>query len=208
MPDPRPDHWEGVYGAKSADGVSWFEREPATSLEMIAATGLGPDAALIDVGGGASTLVDRLLAEGYRHVTVLDVSGRALAIAKARLGPIADAVDWLVADITAWTPPPNAFEVWHDRAVFHFMVTEADRKAYVRALTRSLRSGGYAIIATFALTGPERCSGLAVQRYCPETLQAALGSGFTLIDAEPQTHTTPTGTSQDFVWCLFRKTAE
>lgn len=208
MSDTTKAHWQQVYAAKAADSVSWFQNEPAASLAMLAATGLGPEAAIIDVGGGASCLVDRLLDRGFRTITVLDVSSEALAAAQARLGGRSGGVEWLVADITAWTPPPAAFDLWHDRAVLHFLVRDTDRAAYVRAMARGLKPGGYAILAPFALTGPERCSGLPVQRYSPEMLRALVGSGFELIGARPETHRTPGGAAQDFVWCLFRKRAE
>jgi ubiquinone/menaquinone biosynthesis C-methylase UbiE len=208
MTDTTQAHWQQVHAAKPADTVSWFQSEPTPSLAMITATGLGPEAAVIDVGGGASCLVDRLLDRGIRRITVLDVSNEALDIARARLGDRAGLVAWQVADITAWTPPPAAFDLWHDRAVLHFLVRGVDRRAYVRAMSRGLKPGGYAILAPFSLTGPERCSGLLVQRYSPEILRALVGPGFELIEARPETHRTPGGAAQDFVWCLFRKGAE
>ena len=215
---PRPEerqmsnasklHWEQVYTTKDADAVSWFQQEPTPSLDMIAAAGVGPDAAIVDIGGGASLLVDRLLDRGFTKLTVLDVSEHALALTKARLGSRAASVAWAVRDATSWEPPPGAFTLWHDRAVFHFLVDEADRHGYLRALDRGLTPGGFAIFATFALSGPERCSGLPVQRYSAATLQATLGAGYELIKATPETHMTPAGNRQDFIWCLFRKTAE
>ncbi len=201
-------HWEQVYGSKASDTVSWFQAEPSPSLAMIAQAGVNPDAAVIDVGAGASALVDHLLDSGFRHVSVLDVSSQALAETKARLGERAALVDWLVEDITAWRPPAAAFDLWHDRAVFHFLIDAADRQVYLRALERALRPGGHVILATFALDGPERCSGLPVQRYSPQMLEAVLGPHFELIDARPETHRTPGGASQNFVWCLFRRTAD
>jgi SAM-dependent methyltransferase len=208
MSDTSRQHWERTYARRPADEVSWFQREPAPSLAMIAATGVGRDAAILDVGGGASSLVDHLLHRGYGRVTVLDVSGGALEIARARLGASARGVDWRVEDITRWSPPEHGFDVWHDRAVFHFLVEAADRDAYLRALDRGLRPGGHLILATFAPTGPERCSGLPVQRYSPEALQAVLGPGYRLVESRPEAHVTPAGVSQDFTWCRFGKATD
>lgn len=199
------EHWETVYGSKPSDAVSWFQSEPAPSLAMIAKAGVGPDAAVVDVGGGASTLVDHLLDQGFGRLSVLDVSGQALAVAKTRLGERAGRIAWLVQDITVWSPPPDSIDLWHDRAVFHFLVEPAAREAYLRALRQGLKAGGHAILATFALDGPERCSGLPVQRYSPESLAVALGPQFELIDARSETHHTPWGAVQSFTWTLFRK---
>lgn len=208
MSNPSRHHWEQVHTTKAADAVSWFQREPTRSLDMIAAAGVGPDAAIVDIGGGASLLVDRLLDRGFTKLTVLDVSEHALASTKARLGSRAASVAWVVRDATSWEPPPGAFTLWHDRAVFHFLVDEADRHGYLRALDRGLTPGGFAVFATFALSGPERCSGLPVRRYSAATLQATLGAGHELIKTTPETHTTPAGNRQDFLWCLFRKAAD
>ena len=207
MPDATQGHWDRVYAGATPEAASWFQRQPAPSLQMIATTGLGPDATVIDVGGGSSSLVDHLLDRGFRRITVLDVSAQAVAAAKSRLGPRAGAIDWQIADITAWAPPTAAYDLWHDRAAFHFLVREKDRQAYLRALNRALRTRGYVILATFALTGPARCSGLPVQRYSADTLAHALGAGFQLIDVNSETHVTPGGAPQDFSWCLFRKSA-
>jgi SAM-dependent methyltransferase len=203
--NPSKHHWEQVYTTKATDAVSWFQQEPIPSLDMIAAAGVAADAAIVDVGGGASLLVDRLLDRGFTKLTVLDVSEHALALAKARLGSRAASVAWVVEDVTSWEPPSAAFTLWHDRAVFHFLVDEADRHGYLRALDRGLTPGGFAIFATFALSGPERCSGLPVRRYSAATLQAALGAGYELVKTIPETHMTPSGNRQDFLWCLFRK---
>lgn len=208
MSDEARRHWEAVYAARDPEALSWFQAEPAPSLAMIAATGLTPAARVIDVGAGASLLADRLLDRGFARVTVLDVSSQALATTETRLGDRAAAVERVAADVTAWTPPTGAFDLWHDRAVFHFLVEDAGRRGYVRALTSALKPGGYAILATFSLTGPDRCSGLPVQGYSPATLQAALGPDFQFIEARPETHRTPGGATQDFVWCLFRKSTD
>jgi ubiquinone/menaquinone biosynthesis C-methylase UbiE len=207
MPDDRRAHWDRVYTTKRADEVSWFQAEPTPSLAMIAAAGLGPDDPIIDVGGGASVLVDRLLDDGYRNLTVLDVSEAALAAARARLGARATQVAWIAADVATWQPPADAFALWHDRAVFHFLTAAADRAGYLGALARGLRPGGHLVLATFALSGPEKCSGLPVQRYSGETLQAALGPRYRLLREAAQPHVTPAGNRQDFTWCLFRKRA-
>jgi SAM-dependent methyltransferase len=183
-------HWEQIYAAGDADSVSWFQKDPTPSLDLIVTAGVAPDAAILDVGGGASLLVDRLLDRGFSSLSVLDVSGQALAMAKARLGPRAASVRWVEADATAWEPPAGEFTLWHDRAVFHFLTEAADRDAYLRSLD-----------------GPERCSGLAVQRYSAATLQATLGPAFELIKATSETHLTPTGAHQAFVWGLFAKLA-
>jgi len=207
MSDDRRSHWDRVYATRPASQVSWFQGSPAPSLEMIAAAGVAPTDSVLDVGGGVSLLVDRLLDKGFQRISVLDVSGEALAASQARLGPRADLVNWLVEDVTRWSPTTDAFDLWHDRAAFHFLVGEADRQAYVRALTQGLRRGGHAVLATFALSGPDRCSGLPVQRYSPEALRAALGAGFELVEARAEAHRTPNGVTQDFVWGLFRKAA-
>ncbi|MFC5505047.1 class I SAM-dependent methyltransferase [Bosea massiliensis] len=173
---------------------------------MIAQTGLSTDDPIVDIGGGASVLIDRLLDRGHSAVTVLDIADAGLAVARKRLGERAALVSWIAQDVTAWQPPKDAFSIWHDRAVFHFLVEDADRVAYVRTLDRGVSVGGYVILAPFALSGPERCSGLPVRRYSAELLQAELGPRYRLIDQKLQTHVTPVGNRQDFIWCLFRKT--
>ena len=185
--------------------MSWFQSEPARSLALIDAAGIGPDDPIVDVGGGASLLVDRLLDRGFRHLTVIDIAQTGLAVAQARLGPRQARVTWLVQDVTSWQPPAEGFALWHDRAVFHFLVDEKDRQGYVRALDRGLKPGGFAIFASFALTGPEKCSGLPVQRYSAEALQAVLGPAYRLLDHQIEHHVTPAGGSQDFLRCLFGK---
>lgn len=207
MSSPREDHWNRVYATRAATEVSWFQDEPAASLALIATAGIGRDDAIVDVGGGASLLADRLLDRGHSDITVLDIAETGLAVVRARLGAKGAGVAWTVQDVTAWQPPPGRFRLWHDRAVFHFLVDEADRRGYLRALDRGLQAGGFVILASFAPTGPERCSGLPVQRYSAETMQAVLGPGFQLLDERPQTHLTPAGGRQDFTWCLFRKIA-
>lgn len=200
----RKDHWEEVYRTKSADEVSWFQPSPTISLELIRGSGLPRDAALIDVGGGASRLVDALLDEGYSDLTVLDIAGSALARSRERLGSRAAAVEWLEADATT-VALPKRYDLWHDRAVFHFLTSAEDRAAYLERLGRHLAPGGCVIVATFALDGPESCSGLPVQRYSQETLTQTLDSGLALEAVVPEVHTTPAGKTQSFVYCRFRR---
>src|SRR5579872_1734469 len=198
------EHWDSAYTTKPETGVSWFQAEPALSLHLIRDAAPRSDTAIIDIGGGASRIADRLVADGYSDLTVLDISPVALSRTKARLGSRADGVNWIVADITAWHPH-RTWDVWHDRAVFHFLIQTEAQDAYLRALAEATREGSAIIIATFALTGPERCSGLPVHRYSVETLAARLGSGFNLYDTATERHDTPFGTVQDFVYAAFRR---
>ncbi len=199
----RSDHWQTVYGTKSPTEVSWFEEEPRVSLDLIARVA-GPGASIIDVGGGASRLADRLLDRGFSDLTVLDIAEGALAASRARLGDRAAAVSWVVADITRWQPP-RGYDVWHDRAVFHFLVEPGERLAYLESLRTGLKDGGHAIIGTFAPDGPEKCSGLPVQRYDARTLGAELGQGFSLVESLRHGHGTPWGSVQNFQFAVFRK---
>lgn len=201
----KKTHWETVYETKPADSVSWFQPHAEKSLEIIQATGQNKHAALIDVGGGASTLVDDLLNLGYNNLSVLDLSAAALKVAQDRLGAKAATVNWLVGDITTVSLPANAYDIWHDRAVFHFLTEEADRRAYVAQVMRSVRPNGHIIIATFAEDGPEKCSGLPVMRYSPEALHQEFDRGFQLVSQDKETHHTPFGTDQQFIYCYCRK---
>lgn len=198
------EHWESVYEHKGPSQVSWYRAHLEHSLRFIERAGLGRDAAIIDVGGGASTLVDDLLARGYLDVTVLDISAKAMESAKARLGDRAEAVKWLVADITQAEPRTNAYDFWHDRAVFHFLRDEEDRRRYVSAVKRSLKPGGHILVATFGPEGPTRCSGLDVVRYGPEELHAEFGSAFQKVGSLTEVHSTPWGAEQQFVYCYCR----
>lgn len=198
------EHWESVYERKAPSEVSWYRAHLEHSLRFIEGAGLGHDAAIIDVGGGASTLVDDLLARGYRNLSVLDVSPTALDSAKARLGDRAAAVHWLAADITQAELSPNAYDFWHDRAVFHFLRAEEDRRRYVAAARRSLKPGGHILVATFGPEGPTRCSGLEVARYGPEDLHAELGDPFQKVASLTEVHATPWGAEQQFVYCHCR----
>ncbi len=197
-------HWETVYGAKAPDAVSWFQPHAERSLRLVQATGVSTSAAILDVGGGASTLVDDLLALGYVDLTVLDLSAAALAAARSRLGARATAVRWLVADITAVTLDEASVDVWHDRAVFHFLTSAVQRAAYMRTLRHTVKPGGHVIVATFAEDGPEKCSGLPVMRYSATALHAEFGSAFALVTKERESHTTPFGTVQQFTYCYCR----
>lgn len=202
---PSKSHWETVYSTKPTDTVSWFQPHADRSLELIHATGLGKDAAIIDVGGGASVLVDDLLAEGYSDLTVLDLSGAALQAAQRRLGAKAELVRWIEADITAVDLPPKRYDIWHDRAVFHFLTTPEEREAYVQTVFRSVKPGGHVIVATFAEDGPEQCSGLPVMRYRPEELHDQFGEAFTLLQHTKEAHHTPAGKVQQFTYCYCRR---
>ena len=201
--EQRQLHWQHVYQSKGEHDVSWFQDTPAPSLDMMAAIGVTPAASVIDIGGGASRLVDHLIERGLRNVTVLDLSDAALAAAKARLGERASRAEWIVADVTQWEPM-MAYDIWHDRAALHFLTDEADRAAYLARLRRALKAGGHAIIATFALDGPARCSGLPVVRYSPDSLLRTLGSGFTLVASRTHVHATPWGSTQSFQFSAFR----
>jgi SAM-dependent methyltransferase len=200
----RKTHWERVYTTKGETEVSWFQESPAISLELIHAANPHPDAAFIDIGGGASRLADALLREGYRSIAVLDLSAHALDAAKTRIGPAAAGVDWIVADITTWQPS-RSYDVWHDRAAFHFLTEARDRAAYLERLRSAVRPGGHVIIGTFALDGPEKCSGLPVQRYDGASLAAELGADFELLDTRNDVHHTPWGSTQAFQFSRFRR---
>jgi len=199
------NHWEKVYSSKATDAVSWFQPHADCSLDLIKATGVGRDASIIDVGGGASTLVDDLLANGFTNVTVLDLSAAALAAARKRLGLRASDVRWIEADITRADLPASLYDVWHDRAVFHFLTSPEDRASYVKAVFRSVKPSGHVIVATFAEDGPAQCSGLPVMRYQPESLHAEFGDAFQLVEHQKEAHHTPFGTVQQFVYCYCRK---
>jgi SAM-dependent methyltransferase len=200
----RESHWETVYTTKGENEVSWFQDDPAPSLALIDLARPMPESHIVDIGGGASRLVDRLLARGFHHVTVLDISASALDIAKARLGKRAGEAEWIVADVTTWQVAQR-FDIWHDRAAFHFLVAPADRAAYIARMKQALVSGGHAIIATFAVDGPEKCSGLAVNRYDPAGLARELGEGFVLIESRLHDHATPWNSNQRFQFSLFRR---
>lgn len=200
----RHAHWEEVYRTKATDAVSWFQPLPRPSADLLDLVGATPRSGIIDIGGGASTLVDWLLDKGFRDVTVLDLSEAALAAARARLGKAASTVTWIAADAIKWRPA-RAYDIWHDRAAFHFLVDPDDRAAYVGRLRSALRPGGHAIIGTFAPDGPEKCSGLRVERYDAERLSATLGDGLRLLDSRRHDHVTPWGSVQHFHFGTFRR---
>jgi len=197
-------HWEHVYATKPINSVSWFEPHAAMSLNFIQRTDASKRANIIDVGGGTSVLCDDLLEAGYSNLTVLDISESALHAAQARLGARAQAIAWLVGDITKLALPVHQYDIWHDRAVFHFLTAPEDRNAYVSALLRSVRPGGHVIVATFASDGPTQCSGLSVMRYSPTALHHEFGAMFSLIAHERQAHRTPSGATQQFIYCYCR----
>jgi SAM-dependent methyltransferase len=202
--ESRQAHWENVYTSKGESEVSWFQENPAPSLALIAEIGATPASVIIDIGGGASRLVDHLIDQGFRDVTVLDLSAAALEAAKARLGERAGRAHWLVADATTWEPS-RAYDVWHDRAAFHFLTEEGDRAAYIARLEQGLKIGGHAIIATFALAGPEKCSGLPVMRYDAARLGQTLGAAFKLLQSHGNDHATPWGSHQQFQFSVFQR---
>ncbi len=199
------DHWNDVYRSKVPEEVSWHQSEPTMSRVVLDRMGLNADASIVDVGGGASGLPAALLARGFRDITILDIAEPALEAARERLGEAGHEVDWEVADVTTWNPA-RMFDIWHDRAVFHFLTEQWQRNAYCKALLQALKPGGTFIIATFALDGPERCSGLPVRRYDPEMLAAEFGPAFEIAGDWREDHVTPWGSVQHFCWCAFRRT--
>lgn len=197
-------HWESVYQTKAVDEVSWYRPHLEVSLRLIEQAALDSGRVVIDVGGGEATLVDDLVARGYSDITVLDISPAAIEVAKARLGPPAASVHWITGDITAVELGAARYDVWHDRAVFHFLTSADDRAAYVRQVARAVKLGGHVIVATFGLGGPEKCSGLDVVRYDAENLHGEFGPKFRLLDSVTELHETPWGTPQEFMYCFCR----
>lgn len=197
-----PTHWEKIYQTKPPDAVSWYRPHLERSLDFIKRAATDRSAAIIDVGGGESTLVDDLLADGFSDVTVLDISRTAIEVAKKRLGATADKATWLVGDITQAALPEQYYDVWHDRAVFHFLTDPQQRAAYVRQVARALKPGGHVIIATFGPEGPLQCSGLDIVRYDADTLHGEFGEGFQLVKSDIELHKTPTEKDQQFLYCF------
>lgn len=200
----KKDHWETVYSQKVEADLSWHQEHPSISLDLMEMAGLTPDTSVIDIGAGRSRVVDRLLDLGLRDITVMDLSDSALAASRTRLGEHGSSVTWIEADVTIWNTS-RRFDIWHDRAVFHFLVDPVDRASYVKRLSSSLAIGGHAVVATFAPDCPEKCSGLDVQRYSPDTLSAALGDSFDLVAHRFHKHSTPSGRLQAFQYSLLRK---
>ncbi len=197
-------HWDKIYKAKSPEAVSWYRPHLDTSLALIARAAHDTSAFVMDVGGGESTLVDDLLTRGYSNITVLDVSQTAIDVTKKRLGSAADRIHWLIADITEAHLEPDAYDVWHDRAVFHFLTSTEHRAAYVRQVGRSVKPGGHVIVSTFGPEGPTKCSGLDVIRYNADSLHNQFGARFTLVESSKELHHTPFGTTQQFLYCYCR----
>jgi SAM-dependent methyltransferase len=198
------NHWEQIYGTKAPEAVSWYRPHLEISLKLIERAAPDFSASIIDVGGGESTLVDDLLARGYKNVTVLDVSQTAIDVSRKRLGEASERVKWLVADITKTELAPHAYDVWHDRAVFHFLTAMDERTAYVRQVAHAVKPGGHVIVSTFGPEGPTKCSGLDVMRYDAESLHDQFGTRFHLVESSQELHQTPFGTTQQFLYCYCR----
>jgi 2-polyprenyl-3-methyl-5-hydroxy-6-metoxy-1,4-benzoquinol methylase len=197
-------HWEKVYATKAPDAVSWYRPHLETSLALIERATAGYSASIIDIGAGESTLVDDLLATGYENITVLDVSQTAVDVTKKRLGLLAKKIDWIVGDIAQVQLEPFAYDVWHDRAVFHFLASTEQRAAYVRSVAKAVNPGGHVIVSTFGPEGPTKCSGLEVMRYDTESLHNEFGTRFRLVESLKELHRTPFGTTQQFLYCYCR----
>jgi 2-polyprenyl-3-methyl-5-hydroxy-6-metoxy-1,4-benzoquinol methylase len=197
-------HWDRIYREKAPDAVSWYRPHLETSLALIDRTAVDPSASIIDVGGGESTLVDDLLALGFRNITVLDISENAIEVTRKRLAEKASGIHWIVADITQVELEPRAYDVWHDRAVFHFLTAPEQRAAYVRQVARSVKPGGHVIVGTFGPEGPTKCSGLDVVRYDAQALHEEFGTTFRLVSSSKESHGTPFGTTQQFLYCYCR----
>lgn len=202
--EERHAHWEKVYRTKSPDAVSWFQEHATRSLEIIRSIGATSDAKILDAGGGSSILVDDLLTGRFKHVSVLDLSASALEVARRRLGSLGQNVTWITGDILTVELPEQTYDIWHDRAVFHFLTDPADRMAYVGQVMKSVKPGGHVIVATFAPDGPEQCSGLPVARYDPDQLHDEFGPSFELLEHSSEEHKTPWGSVQHFIYCHCR----
>lgn len=200
----KKSHWENVYQTKDVDQVSWYRDHLDNSLQMILNTEVTKDAAIIDIGGGSSTLIDDLLENGFADVSVLDISASALEKSKERLGQKAQQIEWIEADVTEVSLPENHYDVWHDRAVFHFLTDKNDRRKYVELVKKSLKVGGHIIIASFGLNGPKKCSGLDVVQYSPDSMHNEFGKSFELVKSISEKHETPFKTTQEFVYCYCR----
>ena len=197
-------HWDKVYTTKAPDAVSWYREHLETSLALIERAADARSPSIIDVGGGESTLVDDLLLRGYTNIAILDISQAAIDVTKSRLGLAAEQVHWLVADITKVELEPRAYDVWHDRAVFHFLTAPEQRTAYVRQVARSVKPGGHVIVSAFGPEGPTKCSGLEVMRYDADSLHREFGTRFRLVESSTESHHTPSETTQQFLYCYCR----
>ena len=204
QPFDRKKHWENIYSEKSPLEVSWYQQEPKMSLQLIADTGASKTDAVIDIGGGASVLIDRLIERGYQHLSVLDLSSRALELVSKRLASKSHEVEFYAQDITLFRPA-HPYAVWHDRAVFHFLTAATDREKYLASLKMACPAGGHVIIAAFAIGGPKKCSGLDIVQYDKKGLQKELGGDFDMIKETSENHTTPSGSNQKFGYFLFRR---
>lgn len=198
------NHWEKVYATKAPESVSWYRAHLETSLALIERAAVAPSAGIIDIGGGESTFVDDLLLRGYKNLTVLDVSQTAIEVTKKRLGSAAEQVRWLVGEIEEIKLEPHSYDLWHDRAVFHFLTTADRRLAYVRQAARAVKPGGHVIVSTFGPEGPKKCSGLEVVRYDAESLHGEFGGRFRLVESSKELHQTPFGNMQQFLYCYCR----
>lgn len=204
MSDDRASHWETLYRTKTEDQVSWFQQTPEPSLTLLGLAGATPHAAIVDIGAGASHLVDALVSRGFDDVTVLDISQAALDADRTRLGPDASHVSWIRSDVTAWQPD-RGYDIWHDRAAFHFLTDAVDQAAYATVMKRAVKAGGHAIIGTFAPEGPAKCSGLPIVRHDADSIGKLLGGSFELIDTRRHEHRTPWDSVQLFQFSTFRK---
>jgi 2-polyprenyl-3-methyl-5-hydroxy-6-metoxy-1,4-benzoquinol methylase len=202
----RDRHWENVYKTKSPEEMSWYEPHLATSLEWILEAAPSHSSSIIDVGGGASTLADDLHARGFRSLTVLDISPTAIARSQERLGTAAGDINWIIGDVTHCSLPDAAFDIWHDRAVFHFLTEQEEKASYVKQLANSMKPSGQVIIATFSINGPRSCSGLTVSRYDTPSLQKEFGADFKIVKSETITHQTPSGAVQEFLYYRIART--
>lgn len=203
--DTTKKHWDSVYESKPAEAVSWYAPHLRESLRYITQAAASKDVAIIDVGGGESTLIDDLVNDGYSKISILDISATALEVTKRRLGATGAHVTWIAADILEVELPVGAYDIWHDRAVFHFLINDDQRRRYVAQVLKALKPGGFAIVGTFGPEGPEKCSGLQVSRYAPSELHGTFGAPFELLDSSVEQHTTPWGSPQQFVYCYCRR---
>lgn len=200
---PIKEHWEQVYTTKKPIEVSWFQKHAILSTELIKYSGILKSGAIIDIGGGASIFVENLLNIGFFNISVLDLSSTALALVKSRLGPKAERIKWIEGNVLETLLPEHGYDVWHDRAAFHFLTSQDDRNAYIQTVLHAVKPGGFVIVATFAEDGPTQCSGLPAIRYSPTKLLAQFGPEFSLLIHQSETHLTPSGSEQKFVYCLF-----